>query len=77
MVRPDFSGTVKFFQGSTWGSLVCLCFGKASLLLLLCLFASETMTVLVCFGLRDFPGCWMFRVKIGKMVGHGRANLCP
>lgn len=47
MVRPDFSGTIKFFQGSTWGSLVCLCFGKVSLLLLLCLFTSETMTVLV------------------------------
>ena len=35
---------------------------------LLCLFTSGTMTALVCFGLRDFPGYWMFRVKIGKMV---------
>lgn len=47
-----FSRTVKFFfQGSPWGSLVCLCFGEVpdTFLLFVCLVTSGT--VISCPGL--------------------------
>lgn len=77
--KLGFPRTVKlFFQRSTWGSLVCLCFGEGPLSF--CSFSvlsplGLSSTVLVCFELKDFPGCCMFRVKIRKMAEHDGATL--